>query len=162
MTNAAIFTGARIRLGSVPWQEWPGPPFVRVRSSVRSSAGTPTTMPPERTPANGRERSPRLDKLTVRARLAAVTARELTVPTLTEIFRQLIDRALHGYGHVANAAAKLVFELASAVDEDERESVEGVAWEEMTPAQRAGARAVIDREIVRLAQLEEAPEPEVG
>jgi hypothetical protein len=40
--------------------------------------------------------------------------------------------------------------------------VEGVAWEEMTLAQRAAARAVIDREIVRLAQLGEAPEPEVG
>jgi hypothetical protein len=75
---------------------------------------------------------------------------------------QLIERALHGSGHVANAAAKLTFELASAVTEDEAEEVEGVAWEEMTPAQRAAARAVIDREIVRLAQLEEAPEPEVG
>jgi len=84
------------------------------------------------------------------------------VPTLTEIFRQLIDRALHASGHVANGAAKLIFELASAGNEDEAEEVEGVAWEEMTPAQRAAARAVSDREIVRLAQLEEAPEPEVG
>jgi hypothetical protein len=73
------------------------------------------------------ERDAELDKLTVRARLAAVTVRELTVPTLTEIFRQLIDRALHGSGHVANAAAKLIFELASAVNEDEAEEAEGVA-----------------------------------
>lgn len=72
------------------------------------------------------ERDAELDKLTVRARLAAVTARELTVPTLADIFRQLIDRALHGSGHVANAAAKLIFELASAVNEDEAEEVEGV------------------------------------
>jgi hypothetical protein len=55
-----------------------------------------------------RERDAELDKLTVRARLAAVTARELTVATLTEVYRHLIDRAVHRSGHVANGAAKLV------------------------------------------------------
>jgi hypothetical protein len=58
--------------------------------------------------------------------------------TLTEIFRQLIDRALHGSGHVANAAAKLIFELASAVNEDEAEEVEGVAWEGDDPRAACG------------------------
>jgi hypothetical protein len=108
------------------------------------------------------ERDAELDKLTVRARLAAVTVRELTVPTLTEIFRQLIDRALHGSGHVANAAAKLIFELASAVNEDEAEEVEGVAWEGDDPRAACGGTSHHRPEIVRLAQLEEAPEPEGG
>jgi hypothetical protein len=109
-----------------------------------------------------RERDAELDKLTIHARLAAVTARELTVATLTQVYRQLIHWPVHGSGHVANGAAKLVLELGRAAIEDEPEHIEGVAWENMTPAQRAAAPGVIDREIVRLARLEEVSEPETG
>ena len=47
------------------WQQWQRSTFVRVRSSVRSPDGFRSTMRPERTPANWRERSPRIDKLGV-------------------------------------------------------------------------------------------------
>jgi hypothetical protein len=53
------------RTASGAWQQWQRSAFVRVRSTVRPPRRIPATMPVERTRANGREPSPRFDKLGV-------------------------------------------------------------------------------------------------
>jgi hypothetical protein len=97
-----------------------------------------------------------MDKLAVQARVAYALANCLKTAELLAIVEALIHRAIHGSGHVANAAAQLVFSLAQVATEDIADAVpEGVPWEELTPAQRAAARAQIDRELLRLAELPE-------
>jgi hypothetical protein len=96
-----------------------------------------------------------LDKLTVQGRLAYVIASRLTIQELTDVVDGLIRRP-RGGGHVANSAAAALISLAkAAADGAGDEETEGVAWADMSPAQRAAARAVLDREILRLAELPE-------
>lgn len=52
--------------------------------------------------------------------------------------------------------------MARASIADVPEETEGVKWEDMTPQQRAAARAVLDRQLLELAGLEETREGEDG
>jgi hypothetical protein len=115
----------------------------RRRSTHPRIRGRETEKSPE---ALAAERDAELDKLTVRARLAVGLAGELTTQKLRAVLDALLDRALEP-GHVGTNAARLVFELAGKATEDESNADElgdDLTWEEMTPQQRAVARARAD------------------
>jgi rubrerythrin len=104
-----------------------------------------------------RERDAELDKLTVQARLATVGARKLTAAVLAQLYDELLDQAMNSTGHVKRQAIETVFRLAQlAVEGDD--DPEGVAWADMTPAQRAAARAIVEKELAELAKLAETGE----
>jgi hypothetical protein len=90
------------------------------------------------------------DRLTVQARLAVVTARRLTTAELDDLFLRALARA-KGDGHVANAAFQQVMSMALAAVTSSEDSIEGVDWSDMTPQQRATARAEIERRLAQLA-----------
>jgi hypothetical protein len=80
----------------------------------------------------------------VRARLCTVSAARLTTAELRSLYDELLDLAHNGTGHVKRQAIGDLLKLAQAAasDEDARdEETEGIAWEEMTPSQRAATRA---------------------
>jgi low affinity Fe/Cu permease len=107
-----------------------------------------------------RELDAELDKLTVRARLATVSARHLDSATLNALFARLKDQALNDSGHVARQAAETLIRLAkeSVVDEDDQDT-DAISLEDMTPAQRAAFRARVER---RLLELDEELEGQSG
>lgn len=106
------------------------------------------------------QRDAELDKLTVRARLATGVAGELSAANLRSVLANLLHLA-QGQGHVAVQASRLLLDLAQAsVHDDGGSEPEGVAWADMTPAQRAAARVALDKHILQLAALEEAQEKE--
>jgi hypothetical protein len=93
------------------------------------------------------ERDAEHDRLTVSARLAVVTAAKLTTSELRAVVEGLITRA-KGDGHVANAAAAQLLAMARAAVEGGEDETDGIAYEDMTPAQRAAFRAALDKEIL--------------
>lgn len=83
------------------------------------------------------------DALAVTARLAVVTASELTTADLRELVADLKVRA-KGDGHIANRAAELLLGMARAAVEGGDDEAHDVPWSELTPAQRAAKRAAVD------------------
>jgi hypothetical protein len=112
-------------------------------------------------------RDAELDKLTVRARLAVGLAGELTTENLRAILASLVKRAQEP-GHVGTNAARLVMELAGKVTEEQAEPDElgdDLQWSDMTPEQRAVARARADalaRELGLVEDGENSGEGEGG
>jgi hypothetical protein len=82
--------------------------------------------------------------LTTQARLAMVTARELSYADLTQLLRDLKTRAHEG-GHVGNAAAAQLLALAQAAIPNEADEDGGDDISSMNAAQRAARRALLQR-----------------
>jgi hypothetical protein len=101
------------------------------------------------------------DRLAVTARLAVVTASELTVAELRQIVRDLKERAREG-GHVGNRAAELLLGMAQAAVNAADDDPEGKSWTEMTPAERAARRASLDRLIAEMEARERERETGKG
>jgi hypothetical protein len=110
----------------------------------------PAFTRPIRAPSAARDAQ--LDKLTVQARLAVGLAGELTTERLRDVLTGLVRRA-QGDGHVANGAAKILLDLSRAATEggEEDELPMDARWEELTPEQRAVARARADALAQKLA-----------
>ncbi len=92
-----------------------------------------------------------MDKLTVGARISTALARELTYAETVDVVSAAMKRA-KGDGQVANTAARVLLDftkLAGLHPEDSGDA-EGIAWEDMTPQQRAAARAIVEREVAAL------------
>jgi class 3 adenylate cyclase len=110
----------------------------------------PAFTRPIRAPSAARDAQ--LDKLTVQARLAVGLAGELTTERLRDVLTGLVRRA-QGDGHVANGAAKILLDLSRAATEGGEEDglPMDARWEELTPEQRAVARARADALAQKLA-----------
>jgi hypothetical protein len=106
-----------------------------------------------------RERDAELDALTVLARHSTVRAEKLTAGAMREAYDALLDLVRNGTGHVRRQAAADLIKLASASElsgDDDDVDPAGLSFSEMTPAQRAAARAVVEREIqAAVRELEE-------
>ena len=104
-----------------------------------------------RAKAAERKANAELDKLTVQARFSTVLARRASANDLNDMLDATLRRAM-GDGQTANYATKLVVEMIriASFTPDGGEEATGIAWEDMTPQQRAAARAIVEREVAAL------------
>lgn len=102
-----------------------------------------------------REAAAELDRLTAIARAGVVAARVLTAEEQMQLLRAQLERGKAGHVMSAKFVLDWLVKLGPGAPDDQPEDV--VSFADMTPAQRAAARARLLRELQESAEDAEAP-----